>query len=223
MQGEPAAGFEQAAHAGGTQLGAERIANSNYRREVTPLEQAIPALSRLDKYGTGPGTDEVNKIKSFLQSAGVGGLLGIDPEKIKNFDEAKKYMVDWIMASGTSGAGGRNADALAAAFSSNPNVGISKAANADIAKVALSLRRMKYAQQAEFERTGLPEGQYGKWASTWNAKQDPRAFGFDLMTGEAAKKFLKGLSPQDRARFDRSLGIAEHHELTSPRGGWNAE
>jgi hypothetical protein len=207
---------------GGQQLAADRSTAANYRREVFPLEQAIPALENLGKTGTGPGTEQINQVKSFLQSSGAGALLGIDPTKIKDFDEAKKYLTDWVMATGSTGTN----DKLAAAFSSNANVGISNAAASDVAKSALSLRRMKQAQTVEFANTGLPDSDYTKWASTWNIAQDPRAYGVDMMGPQQKQRLLTNLNQPgnqaDKARFLASLRIADSNRLTSPKGGWNA-
>jgi hypothetical protein len=175
-----------AGSASGNLLAKDRESGANYRREVMPLEQAIPKLEKLGKTGTGPGTEEVNNIKSFLQSA---GLPGFDQEKIKNFDEAKKYLTDWVMANGNSGTN----DKLAASFASNANVGISNAAAVDVAKTALALRRMRQAQLTAFEQSGLPENKYSQWAAQWNAKVDPRVYGFDLMSPGARNKLLASL------------------------------
>lgn len=222
--------------ASGEQLAADQQSNSNYRREVLPLEQAIPALEKLGKSGTGPGADEFNQIKSFLVTAGADKLLGIDLNKIKDFDEAKKYLTDWVMATGNTGTN----DKLAAAFSSNASTSISNMAAQDVAKMALSIRRMKAAQTAEWEKTGLPADQYTKWASAWNRNQDPRAYGADLMGPEKMSKLLASLSdkspgpsaqkgpsgkalalPSDRQKFIDSLRVAHENQLTSPKGGWN--
>ena len=169
----------------GAALNEARQRGLNYRQEVFPLETAIPALEKLGKTGTGPGTEEFNHIKSFLQSAGIPGLLDID--KIKNFDEAKKYLTDFVNQNGNTGTN----DKLAASFAGNPSVGISNAAAVDVAKSALALRRMKQAQLVEFEKTGLPDSEYTKWASRWNVSHDPRAYGFDLMAPEQRKKLLE--------------------------------
>jgi len=156
----------------------------NYRQAVFPLETAIPALEKLGKTGTGPGTEEFNHVKSFLQSAGIPGL---DVDKIKNFDEAKKYLTDFVNQNGNTGTN----DKLAASFAGNPSVNISNAAAVDVAKSALALRRMKQAQLVEFEKTGLPDSEYTKWASRWNVSHDPRAYGFDLMSPDQRKKVLE--------------------------------
>lgn len=222
--------------ASGNQLAADQQSNANYRREVLPLEQAIPALEKLSQTGTGPGADEFNQIKSFLVTAGADKLLGIDLDKIKNFDEAKKYLTDWVMATGNTGTN----DKLAAAFSSNASTSISNMAAQDVAKMALSIRRMKAAQTAEWQKTGLPADQYTRWAGDWNRTQDPRAYGADLMGAEKVKKLVSSLSdkspgkgqtvngkqldlPSERQRFIDSLRVAHENQLTSPKGGWQNE
>lgn len=195
---EPPPGVRGAAEATGVGSGAElnsaRVHGLNYRQQVFPLEQAIPALEKLGKTGTGPGTEEFNHLKSFLQSAGIPGL---DVEKIKNFDEAKKYLTDFVNQNGNSGTN----DKLAAAFAGNPSVGVSNAAAVDVAKAALSLRRMKQAQLVAFEKSGLPESDYTKFASKWNVSADPRAFGFDLMSPAQRKSLIEGLPKGKRENF----------------------
>lgn len=203
----------------GEQLNADLQANTNYRREVLPLEQAIPALEKLGTSGTGPGADEFNQIKSFLATAGADKFLGIDLSKIKNFDEAKKYLTDWVMATGSTGTN----DKLAAAFSSNASTSISNAAAKDVAKTALTIRRMKAAQTAEFLKTKLPADQYTTWAPKWNNAQDPRAYGADLMTPEQVKKLTDSMTTDEKKHFVASLRIAHSHQLTSPQGGWQNE
>lgn len=183
-------------------LGNEATNQTDYRRQVFPLEQAIPALEKLGKTGTGPGTDEFNQIKSFLQSAGIPGL---DVNKIKNFDEAKKYLTDWVRANGDTSTN----DKLAASFSSNASVHISNAAAVDVAKSALAIRRMKYMQLQEFYNTGLPADQFTQWASKWNASHDPRAFGFDHMTVDQRKAILKSLPAAKRAQFMLDVDAAD--------------
>jgi hypothetical protein len=200
----------KAGGAGGAMLADERVRASNFRREVYPLEQAIPALERLGKTGTGPGTEEVNKIKSFLQSVGVPG---IDVNKIKDFDEAHKYLTDWVTANGDSSTN----DKLAAAFASNASTKISNAAAVDVAKAALSLRRMKQAQLEEFEASGLPESQYGKWAAKWNREQDPRVYGWDYMNDSQKKAFLQSVTGPKRDMIIMQLHRAADNGFVNPQ------
>jgi len=200
---------QKAGGGSGEMLTAERARASNYRREVYPLEQAIPALERLGKTGTGPGTEEVNKIKSFLQSVGVPG---IDVNKIKDFDEAHKYLTDWVTANGDSSTN----DKLAAAFASNASTKISNAAAVDVAKAALALRRMKQAQLEEFEASGLPESQYGKWAAKWNREQDPRVYGWDYMNDSQKKAFLQSVTGPKRDLLIMQLHRAADNGFVDP-------
>jgi hypothetical protein len=201
---------QKAGGAGGAMLAEERVRASNFRREVYPLEQAIPALERLGKTGTGPGTEEVNKIKSFLQSVGVPG---IDVNKIKDFDEAHKYLTDWVTANGDSSTN----DKLAAAFASNASTKISNAAAVDVAKAALALRRMKQAQLEEFEASGLPESQYGKWAAKWNREQDPRIYGWDYMNDSQKKAFLQSVTGPKRDMIIMQLHRAADSGFVNPQ------
>lgn len=189
-----------------------------FRRSVFPLEQAIPLLEKLGPQGTGPGTETLNNIKSFALSM---GLPGVDAEKIKGYDEAKKYLTDFV---NQNSSGGTN-DKLAAAFAGNPSVHISNAAASDVAKSALALRRMQQAQVMEFQKTGKPEDQYTRWASGWATGQDPRAYGFDLMSPQAQRKLISSLplpGSEEEARtgtrkaFLESLAAAHRSGLVQP-------
>lgn len=190
----------------GAALNEARNHSLNYQSNVFPLEQAIPALEKLGKTGTGPGTEELNHVKSFLQSAGIPGL---DPEKIKNFDEAKKYLTDFVNQNGNTGTN----DKLAASFAGNPSVNISNAAAVDVAKAALSLRRMKQAQLVEFEKSGKPDSEFTKWASQWNLAHDPRAYGFDMMTAEQRKKVLSEMPESKQQLFMMAVQDAASHGI----------
>lgn len=206
--GEGSAADRAAAQAG-EQLAADRANNADYVRQVFPLEQAIPKLEKLGKTGTGPGAEELNNVKSFLQTLGIPGF---DQSKIKNFDEAHKYLTDWVMANGNASTN----DKLAASFASNASTKISNAAAVDVAKSALAIRRMKKAQQEAFEATGLPESQYTRWASQWNAKQDPRVYGFDMMSPKQRMDVLKSLPAAKRDAFMFDVQNAEQMGLIKP-------
>lgn len=190
--------------ASGRQLAGDLVASNNFRRSIYPLEQAIPALEQLGTTGTGPGTDQLNQVKSFLQSL---GLPGFDQTKIKNYDEANKYLTDFVNQTGNSGTN----DKLAAAFAGNPSTKISNAAAVDVAKSALALRRMQQAQVLQFQASGLPEAQYSKWASSWQNRQDPRAYGFDQMSPETQQKLVGSLKGPERQKFLESLQVADQN------------
>lgn len=181
----------------GAALNEARTRGLNYKQEVFPLEQAIPALEKLGKTGTGPGTEEFNHIKSFLQSA---GLPGLDADKIKTFDEAKKYLTDFVNLNGNT----QSVEHLRSSFGGSPSVNISQAASSEVAKAALSLRRMKQAQLVEFEKSGLPDSDFTKWASRWQLGHDPRAYGFDLMKPEQRIKVMESFSDKASPVLDEN-------------------
>ena len=185
----------------------ELEASKNYQREVFPLKQAIQALDRLGTTGTGPGTEEIQLVKSFLLSNIGTGLFSKEQiDNIKDFDEARKYLTDFVNQTGNAGTN----DKLAAAFAGNPNIHISNAAAVDVAKSALALRNQKQAMTLEFQKTGLPGQQFNKWASQWVNQHDPRGFAFDMMEPEAQKKLINNLKkkPTEAENFTKSHKLA---------------
>lgn len=200
---------EAVGSASGAQYANDLAQASAYQQNVLPLAKAIPALEALGTSGTGPGREQVNQIFSFLQSMGVPG---IDPQGIKDFDEAKKYLVQFVNTNGNSGTN----EKLAASFAGNPSVEISNAAAIDVAKTALALTRMQNAQVRAFQESGLPADKYSQAVSAWNAEQDPRAFGVDLMTPEARASLINSLKGDERARFAASLRTAMQLGLVAP-------
>jgi hypothetical protein len=161
----------------GEALDEARKAGLAYRRQVFPLEKAIPALERLGTSGTGPGSETVNHLWSFAQSMGMP-VTKKSGDAVKDFDTARKYLGDWVMQNGDN----RSVQHLLSTISSNPSVSISNAAATDLAKAALILRRSQHALLQDFEATGLPEQQFTKWASQENAKRNLDVYGLDLMS-----------------------------------------
>jgi len=54
------------AEASAGQAAKARQAAASYQRDIFPLNEAIPALEKLGTKGTGPGTETINNIKSFV-------------------------------------------------------------------------------------------------------------------------------------------------------------
>lgn len=202
------------AEGGATALVAARQRASNYQREIFPLEQAIPALEKLGTKGTGPGTDTINNLKSFVLS-NIPGVKASDFNgTVADYDKSKKYLTDFVNQTGNSGTN----DKLAAAFAGNPSVGISNAAAVDVAKSALALRKMQHAEQIAFEKSELPEKDFQKFSINFNSNQDPRAYGINMMDKDKLKKMLEGMSPEERQTFNKSL-ITAHDAGVIPKVG----
>lgn len=212
---EPAPGAAEAQAAvgvgAGKQLSDDLVQATNYQQNVLPLQKAISSLEELGTTGTGPGTDQVNQMFSFLQSMHVPG---IDPNGIKSYDEAKKYLTQYVNMNGNSTTN----DKLAASFAGNPSTEISNAAAVDVAKTALSLSRLQNAKVRAFAASGLPESDYSKWATDFNSNQDPRAYGMDLMKPEQRAKLIQSLSGAEKTKFAGSLRTAIGLGLVTPPG-----
>ncbi len=211
----------QAGAASGTQLASERTKAASFQRDIFPLAQAIPALEKLGTKGTGPGTETINQLKSFVLS-NIPGIKDTDFGfgSVKDFDKAKKYLTDFVNQNGNSGTN----DKLAAAFAGNPSVGISNAAAVDVAKSALALRRMQQSRYLAFEDSGLPADQASKFFANGQinlpdkttiavGQLDPRAFGIDNMSDKSKKVLLDELNknPREKELFDKSLQLAKAH------------
>lgn len=211
------AAMEETGRAAGQDLSAARVREAKFQQEVTPLVKAIPALEALGQTKTGVGSEQMNEIRSFLVTLGVANADAIEDTKL--YDEARKYLTQFAQANGDTNTN----DKLAAAFAGNPSTSISNAAAVDVAKTALALRKLQNAQLMAFEGAGLPDSQFSKFASQFNATQDPRAYGIDMMSPEARAKLIGSLKGDEKARFAQSLRTAIQLGLVQPPGAANGQ
>lgn len=200
----PAAGEVEAqtrqAAASSDKYSADQQREANFQSDMLPLQKAYNGLKALGTTGTGPGTEQINDVKSFLVSQ---GLIGPNDD-VKSFDEVRKYTSQIARSAGDVGSDNR----LAAAFSANPSVNISNAAAQDVLKSMISLRKLQNAQVSAFTASGQSPSQYQKWASQWSKTQDPVAYGFDMMEPAERAKYIQSLSAPDKAKFVASLKTA---------------
>jgi hypothetical protein len=208
------AGSAEAAGIAAKDVAEERSAAGSYQERVTPMRNAIALLEKGDESTIGPGTDEYNTVRSAAQSWGLGKILNIDPEKVADFNQLRKYFAD-AAARRANGLGPKTNDGLASALTASPNVKLDRLSALNLSKLNLGLDRMRQAAVLEFDsqKPAIPDGKFGQWRSQWSTKQDPRAFIYDLMTPEAQKKLLSGMSKEQRAKFEASLELAEKHGL----------
>lgn len=199
---------EDTALTGSAQTYNDAMGNAGrYAQRVNPLRQAIPILERMRPEEIGPLSERWNEIKSTAQSLGAGKLAGIDPEKIKDFSELKKYFVQYA-SQAASTLGPRTNDGLATAVTSNPNTKMDKLSATELSKVALGIERMQQAAALEFndlvQRGKAQPGSFNRFMLKWATEQDPRSFVYDLMDkkgqdkidslkGDELKKFLGGI------------------------------
>ena len=73
---------------------------SSKMQGVQQLTQALPLIQQLGTTGSGPGSPAFNKVKSALITAGV---LSPDTSDVAAFDEAKKYLSNYVSRSALAG------------------------------------------------------------------------------------------------------------------------
>lgn len=194
---------------------AARDTGAKYAQRVNPLRQAIPLLEKMKDTEIGPSSERWNDIKSTAQTLGAGTLAGIDPEKIKNYNELKKYFSQYTSQAAAT-MGPKTNDGLATAVTSNPNVHMDKLSATDLSKMALGAERMQQAGLHEFQelvRQGKAKpGNFADFMVDWGTKQDPRAFVYDIMD-KKAQDAVKKLPAAERAKVAEGMRIAEKWKL----------
>lgn len=209
--GPPAGQIEaqtQAAKVSSDKYSADAAAQTNYQQNITPIEQAFKSVQALGTKGIGPGSDELNQMKSFLVTMGV-----FNPDdNLKNFDEANKYLTQMARSSGFTGSDAQ----LAAAQQGSPSMKTSNGAALAVLQKAAALTRMQNAQVRAFEASGQGPESYSKWATKWNTSQNPIAYAFDMMSPEDRTAYVKNLKGPERQKFITSLQTATQLGLVTP-------
>jgi hypothetical protein len=190
-------------------------AAGRFAQRVNPLRQAIPLLEKMKDTEIGPTSERWNDIKSTAVTLGAGKLAGIDPEKIKDYNELKKYFTQYASQAAAT-LGPKTNDGLATAVTSNPNVHMDKLSATELAKVAMGIERMQQAAALEFnERVQAGKAQPGtfnKFMLKWATDQDPRAFVYDIMD-KKAQEAVRKLPDAERAKVKEGMRIAEKWKL----------
>lgn len=190
-------------------------AAGKYGQRINPLRQAIPILEKMRETDIGPTSERWNDIKSMAITLGAGSLAGIDPEKIKDYNELKKYFNQYAAQVGAT-LGPKTNDGLATAVTSNPNITMDRLSALDLTKVALGIERMQQAGVLVFNdlvnRGELAPGDFHKFMTQWGTRQDPRAFVYDLMDAKAQEK-IKKLPSEERAKVTAGMRIAKQYGL----------
>lgn len=197
----------------GEQLAADRRAAAGYSTRVFPLQQAATALANTN---SGPGTDTVNHIKSFLLAQSPDALRqylpGVDPAKIQSYDEAKKYLAQYAL---NQPGASRSDMALLQSDISNPSTAISNAAARHIITNLIGQERMQVAAVNSYK--GDPAG-YSQYRANFATQYDPRGFAWDQMTPAERSKLVKGMSDAQLQRIRDAKVLSEQQGLTDAGG-----
>lgn len=186
-----------------------------YGNRVNPLRQAIPLLEKMKETEVGPTSERWNDIKSTAVTLGAGKLAGIDPEKIKDYNELKKYFTQYASQAAAT-LGPKTNDGLATAVTSNPNVHMDKLSATELAKVALGIERMQQAAALEFNdrvQNGQAQpGTFNRFMLKWATEQDPRAFVYDILD-KKGQEAVRKLPQAERDKVKEGMRIAEKWKL----------
>lgn len=194
------------------QYNADRTTAAQWQQRVTPLEKLNDLLET--NVVTGKGSDVVSDLSKVAATFGIPVSGASDQASIVS--QIEKYAAQIARS---SGAAPNSADQLAASISSTPNASMDKLAARDVTKVLLGLERFQQGKFLAAQAMGVTPQQYADFAVQWGATQDPRAFAFDLMTPEARKTLVDGMSDDEFARFQQSVQDAQNLGLIRGSGG----
>lgn len=174
----------------------------NFKQDVFPLERALDLAKKLGPGGMAPGSKGRQEFESYV----YGLMPSLVPEgmreKIKNYAELEKYLVN-NTSQRAQNLGPHTNEGLAQATTGSPNVHINDLAGVDLIKAQLALRRMEHAQTMQASKAG--PANYTNEKARFSAQHEPSAYSIDLMEPEQIAKLKKTLKGADRERFNASL------------------
>jgi hypothetical protein len=177
----------------------------NFKQDVYPLERALELSKKLGPGGMAPGSKGRQDFESMIYGMIPSLVPAAMQEKIKNYAELEKYLVQ-NASQRAQNLGPHTNDGLAAATTGSPSVHINDLAGVDLIKAQIALRRMEHAQTLQAARVG--PANYTAEKARFSAGQDPQAYALDLMEPDQIQKLHKALKGADRDRFNDSLQAA---------------
>jgi hypothetical protein len=213
-------GADAALKAGADAYNADSARANSYPQRVFPLRQAMRALANAQ---TGPGSETVNHIRSFINAQAPEDIKrmipNFDPNKIADYDEAVKYLAQYAM----NQPGAANSDmSRGLAQTANASTKIDNKAARQVVVNALGLENMQQAALVDFNQK-FPvgnEAQYSRWLqSNFIPSHDPRGFSWDEQTPEQQKAAVASMSRAEKARLVTSIELARKLNLTGVPGG----
>jgi hypothetical protein len=183
------------------------------QRAVQTLDKALKASTLA---ASGKGAANINQMRQFLatMTPSWANSLGFKPFEVANmnYDTMNKYLTDYSRGVAVGGTDMARAQAEA----SNASVHISPEAARDVIRTNIGRERQDIAKTLTSPNQSLF---YTKHAAEFAGGTDPRAFAVDHMTKKELQDMIKAMSPEELARFDRSLSYAAKHKLISVPGG----
>ena len=198
-----------------------RSKNTSYPNDMVAINGLIHSLQAVGAKGSGPGTSELNTLKSALYSnfswvPGVEKAVG-DPQVMADYASGEKYAKQLATSLAENIGPGTN-QGLTTAFGSSPNMNISNLAGTQLAKTLYGIRNMQQAMQIAFDKTGLPANQFHNWArQNWSTKVNPAGFMWDQLDDKEQDQVLKKIDANPKtAKAERAkLNASIHQAVTS--------
>jgi hypothetical protein len=178
---------------------------SSYATDVLPLKKSLELVKKLGPGGTAPGSKGRQEFESFVYGLMPQLVPAHMQDKIKNYAELEKYLVNNASLRAQN-LGPHTNEGLATAVTGSPNVHINDLAAEDLIKVQLALRNMEHAQVIQAARGGGPN--YTANKTFISSQHDPRAYAIATMRPEEIENLKKTLKGPERRRFNQSLRAA---------------
>jgi hypothetical protein len=197
-----------------------RSKNTSYPNDMVAIGGLIHSLKAVGDRGSGPGTSELNTLKSALYSnfgwvPGVDKAVG-DPQVMADYASGEKYAKQLATSLADNIGPGTN-QGLTTAFGSSPNMNISNLAGTQLAKTLYGVRNLQQATQIAFDKTGLPANQFHRWSRDWSTKVNPAGFMWDQLDDKEQDQVLKKIDANPKtAKAERAkLNASIHQAVTS--------
>lgn len=189
--------------------------SGQFKDDIFPLMKARELAEKLGPGGMAPGSKGRQEFESFVYGLAPSILPESMRDKIRNYAELEKYLVN-NASQRAQNLGPHTNEGLATATTGSPNVHINDLAGKELIDAQIALRRMEHAVTMQASRAA-PQN-YTAEKARLGSIQDPRAYRIDLMKPEEIQTLQKTLKGPERARFNSSLKAAIDSGAVSPPG-----
>jgi hypothetical protein len=177
----------------------------SYASDINPLKKALDLAQKLGPGGMAPGSKGRQEFESFVYGLMPQLVPASMQDKIKNYAELEKYLVN-NASQRAQALGPHTNEGLATATTGSPNVHINDLAGVDLIKAQLAIRNMEHAQVLQAAKVGGPN--YTAAKAAFSSQHDPRAYMINMMSPDEIKNLQTTLKGADRAKFNQSLKAA---------------
>ncbi|AMV42256.1 hypothetical protein [Paraburkholderia caribensis] len=185
----------------GKQFAADAATAGTYGDRKLTLNNMLSAVNQIE---TGPQADRTQTIQSTINEFApwIGKQLGIDPAKITNFDEFKKYSMQ-VAQNQMSSMGSPSDARLNTAIAGNPNASLTTMANRQITQMLNANNDRNNFVFTQFQDSGLSPDKWPAYKAQMQRQMNPAVFAIDYMTPQQKAAYKSRLTPAQQAQFAR--------------------